>query len=378
METQPKTKVMFLITKSNWGGAQRYVFDLASNLNPQQYDVVVALGGKGTLVQKLQTAGIRTISLSSLERDISFTKDWHSFRQLYRRIRQEKPDVLHVNSSKAGGLGAAAGRLTRVPAIIYTAHGWAFNENRGWVSRQLVAFFHWLTIMLSHRTIAVSEAIRQQFRWPFVQRKMTVILNGIAPIEYCSRTKARAELATLVPAINTESTVCWGVTIAELHPVKQHETTIHAVAQLKDQGVPYRHVIIGEGENRHTLEQLIQELDLGDHVFLLGQQTGAARWLKAFDIFVLSSRSEALGYVLLEALGASLPIMATRVGGIPEVVPNTPPHQLVPSGDSTALSNAIKRTLSAATSIRSIEPSSHTLTTMQKATTALYHHLLGR
>lgn len=375
MKSESKTKVIFLITKSNWGGAQRYVYDLATSLPLATYDVVVVLGGTGVLNERLRQASIRTISLPQLERDVSLTKDWRTFQSIRHCIATEQPDVLHVNSSKAGGLGALAGRLSRVPAIVYTAHGWAFNENRGWLNRQIVAFFHWLTILLAHHTIAVSEALKSQFQWPFVQARMTVIHNAIAPLSLLSRSAARQELLTYAPGLHQYQHDPWGVTIAELHPVKQHDLTIRAIASLRDQGIPYRHIIIGGGELEAELKTLIATLDLTEYVFLTGHQTDAARWLRAFDLFVLSSRSEALGYVLLEALSAELPIIASKVGGIPEVVPNSLPHTLLPSGDIAALGNAIKHTL-AQVPVKRVPQPITTLETMTTATMGVYHTLL--
>src|SRR5262245_56822422 len=127
-----KLRVLYVITKSYFGGAQRYVSDLASN-PPVDMETAVLCGGpnmflqEGFLVVKLKEHNVRTIVLPSLTRDVGVL-DFKAFYQLFKAIRAEKPDVLHPNSSKAGGLDALAGRLCRVPQIIYTAHGWAFNE----------------------------------------------------------------------------------------------------------------------------------------------------------------------------------------------------------------------------------------------------------
>jgi len=153
-----RKKVLFLITKSNWGGAQRYVYDLATHLDQTKFEPVVALGGDGELVTLLDHAGVRVIRINSLTRDISLKKEKEFASELYKIIRIEKPDILHVNSSKAGGVGTALGRILRVPRIIFTAHGWAFNEERPWWQRMVIKFLHWVTVLLSHRTIAVSGA----------------------------------------------------------------------------------------------------------------------------------------------------------------------------------------------------------------------------
>ncbi|MEL6804564.1 MAG: glycosyltransferase, partial [Bacteroidota bacterium] len=319
MSTQKK-KVLFLITKSNWGGAQRYVHDLALALSPERYDIVVAHGGDGEMATKLRAAGIKTVPIHSLKRDITLKKELSSFRDIYQLLRDERPDILHVNSSKAGGIGAFLGRICGVPRIIYTAHGWAFNEDRSVVSKCMVGVFHWLTIIFSHQTIAVSETTKQQMRWPFTHQKMTVVHNGREIPVFVERTTARDIIIKHCPDLAQYSNDFWSVTVAELHPIKQHEVTIQALRTVVQSHPDIRHVLIGDGEERESLERLIRAYNLHDHVFLTGSIDEAAQYLHAFDLFVLSSRSEALAYVIIEACFAGLPIISSRVGGIPEII----------------------------------------------------------
>ena len=335
-----KKKILFLITKSNWGGAQRYVYDLATHLSTQ-YDVVVALGGEGTLYEKLQAAGVRTISLHTLQRDISLRKEIGFIRELWNLLRSEQPDILHVNSSKAGGMGAFLGRLLRVPRVVFTAHGWTFNEDRPWWQRRVIAFFHWLTVMFAHRTIAVSKAIKAQLRWPYAGEKMTVIFNGRESVSTYDRTDARMRCIERCPALETHAYDLWTGTIAELHPVKQHDVAIDAIARCVAEGIPMRHIVIGAGQERERLAALIEHKNLSEHVFLLGHIDDAARLLSAFDIFILPSRSEALAYTIIEAAQTGLPIIASEVGGIPEIITHEQDGLLVPSGDAEQLADAI-------------------------------------
>src|SRR5688572_22606349 len=115
-----KKKILYIITKSNWGGAQKYVHDLATGLPKEQFDVAVAFGhaspeatqakrGTGSLKERLDVAGIRTISIPRLGRDIQLIDESAVFFSLVKLIRNEKPDVIHLNSPKIGGLGALAG-----------------------------------------------------------------------------------------------------------------------------------------------------------------------------------------------------------------------------------------------------------------------------
>lgn len=337
-----RKKILYLITKSNWGGAQRYVYDIATSLPKDRFETVVALGGNGELAKKLTEAGIRTIVMPELQRDISMSKELRAFRHLWRIVGDEKPDVFHVNSSKAGGIGALVGRLRGVPKIVYSAHGWAFNEDRSSIARFVIGFFHWLTVMLSHTTIAVSNATKYQMRWPLAQRKIVVVQNGRPETPFCTREEAREKCVKTAPALAPYKDEFWTGTIAELHPVKRHDVVIEAIAKLRDEGLILRHIIVGTGELKEKLEKLIGERNLSGQVFMLGHIDEAARFLRAFDIFILPSRSEALAYTVIEAAQAGLPIVASRVGGLPEIITNEWDGILIRSGDVKVMADTLR------------------------------------
>ncbi len=126
---EPK-KILFVITKATWGGAQKYVYELATATQAAGYATVVAYGQPGLLVAKLSAQQIRTIHLRSLARDIKSANDRRALGELRKMFKDERPAIVHLNSSKAAALGALAARLEQAPQIIYTAHGWAFNESR--------------------------------------------------------------------------------------------------------------------------------------------------------------------------------------------------------------------------------------------------------
>ncbi|HMO78526.1 MAG TPA: glycosyltransferase [Candidatus Paceibacterota bacterium] len=335
MNSLPKKKVLFLITKSNWGGAQRYVYDLATNLDKNLFEPVVALGGKGELVSRLNDAGIRVIVIDSLQRDISIKQEWQFIKELASIIKTEKPDILHVNSSKAGGIGTLLGRLLFVPRVIFTAHGWAFNEDRPKWQKIIIKFLHWITILLSHRTIAVSSAILKQLNWPGVERKTKVLHPGRNIGVMYETDEARIKIQELIPdkSLLETKNLIWLGTIGELHPIKRQDLLIESLALIHEEYPLLRLFILGEGSERIRLEKLIVDRGLTDKVFLPGNVSEAARLLKAFCIFLLSSKSEAYGYVLHEAGLAGLPVIATNVGGIPEIIEHNVSGLLVSPDD---------------------------------------------
>lgn len=339
MHTEPQKKILYIITKANWGGAQRYVYDLAVAAKDAGHEVAVVVGGTGLLTEKLTAAGIRVIPLTLRQRR-TFLGDLLTFGSLFsliRIFRAEHPAVVHVNSAKAGGLGALGARIARVPSIIFTAHGWEFNAPRGVLSRVGIRLFSWLTMLLAHRTIAVSEAIRRDVcSWPFIADRISVILLGISCGPLRSREEARALLAPYTVG------KYWVGMLSELHPTKRIVDAISAFGILVPEHPEAILVVLGEGHEREMLVEHIRDLHLGNHVFLLGFKDNAASLLKAFDLFIHTSASEALGYAILEAGCAALPVIATNVGGIPEIISDVAHGTLVPPRDPEALAEAIR------------------------------------
>ncbi|MCK9345368.1 MAG: glycosyltransferase family 4 protein [Candidatus Pacebacteria bacterium] len=340
-----KKKILFVITKSNFGGAQKYVFDLARSLPKDQFEVAVATGGNGPLLQKLQGEHVRIIPILSLTRDIDAKSDLAAFFELLAIFKKEQPDVVHLNSAKAGGVGALAARLARVPEIIFTAHGWAFNEDRPCWQRTLIKFFSWITTALTHHTIAVSDAIKKDTSWwPLVGDKIVVIKNGIAKPDFYTKEDARQKLFTITKTALPKDAQIIG-TIAELHKSKGLQYAIEAFSKIASQNPSLYYFILGDGDERENLEKTVTKYGLKNRVIFAGFVDDAARLLPAFDIFVLPSITEALGLVLLEAGFTGLPVIATNVGGIPEIIGNET-GILVPTRNPEMISKGISDILS--------------------------------
>lgn len=304
-------RVLLGITKSNFGGAQRYVFDLAQALKHDGHHIKVVLGGNGTLVEKLDRVGVPVIHVPSFGRDINPLDDFLSFLFLIETLYNERAHVFHVNSSKMGALGVLAARVMGTPHIVFTVHGWAFNEKRPAWQKMILKTLYWFTILLSHTTICVSEKTKQDIAsWPFIQKKLKVIHNGIEPLDLLPRDEAKKKLHL------THNLVVG--TIAELHPIKGLHTLLKAWKEVLHTDAQL--VILGAGEEKQNLEVQAKESGITDRVTFAGFIDNAASYLSAFEVFVLPSYSEGLPYVVLEAGAASRPVIASQVGGIPEII----------------------------------------------------------
>lgn len=316
---QKKKKIIFLVTKSFFGGAQKYVFDLATNLPQDRFEVAVALGGNGPLIGKLEEEGIRIIKIKNFARNISIWREFSLLFELVMIMRKEKPDIVHLNSSKAGGVGALAAKLVGAPRVIFTAHGWAFNEERHMWQKIMIKIIIWVSALWQDKIICVSEKTAADVKnFPLLKKKVEIIYNGIKDYNLLSKEEAREEILKILNLNQNKNNPIWVGTISELHKNKGLEYIIEAISQIKD--LPFIFIIVGTGELKENLEKLVIERALEDKIFLVGFLENAGRYLKAFDIFTLTSLTEAFPYSLLEAGVAGLPTITSHVGGIPEIL----------------------------------------------------------
>lgn len=340
-----RKKVLYVITKSNFGGAQRYVYELATRLPKDAYEVVVAFGGDGILKTKLEEAGIRTRTVQSFERDISIFKELRAYDELAEIIRDERPDIVHLNSSKAGGTGALAARMDGVPRIIYTAHGWPFYERRNILARIIIWAASWVTTLLSHTVIVVSRHDLLHARMYGLSGRLTHIPTALPEIDFDDRASAREALfpAEIIEAHKDDT---WIVSTGEHTKNKNLPALIVSIAKLPQEtrGKIFL-ILMSEGEDRPTLEALVREHGLEDRVFFTGFVDNARRYLRAFDLFVLPSLKEGFPYGLLEAGAAGVPIIASNVGGIPELVTHNETGLLIDPHHVDSLTEAIQTTL---------------------------------
>lgn len=310
-----KTKIIYIITKGNWGGAQKYVFDLASALPKESFDVSVVLGEGEILEKKLLENNIEVIKIAKMKRDISFFDEFSVFFSLLKILRDESPEIVHLNSSKAGGLGSFAARLAGVPKIIFTVHGWYFNEPIGLIKRLLTILLSWFTIIFSSDIIVMSmDNLRQAVRFPMARKKTSLIYNGLSKIDFKDRKSTREFISSITKA---DTKKLWLVTISELHKNKGLEYVLDALPYLKNKLIFF---VIGKGEERENLEKKVKNLNLKKNVYLMGFLENAAHYLKAFDLFSLTSVKEGNPYTILEAGLAGLPVLASNIPGIKDII----------------------------------------------------------
>jgi glycosyltransferase involved in cell wall biosynthesis len=323
----PRRRVLVLITLTEMGGAQTYVAALLPALR-QEFDVTVAAHGSGWLAEQANAAGVPFVALQHVRRPLSPREDLRGLRELVRLIRRVRPDVVHANSSKAGVLGRLAAALTGVPVRLFTVHGWAFKAHSGlaakaylWADRAMRP--------LTTRTICVARSeLAAGVRARTCRADATVVIrNGVRLDRPRRRHPAVADGPATVLAVG------------RLREPKDFLTLVRATAQLPAGSA--RVLIVGDGPDRAAIDHEVSRLGLRDTVELLGERADVAELLAGSDVFVLPSRSEGMPMSVLEAMAAGLPVVASAVGGVPELVRDGETGTLVAPGDPGALAGAL-------------------------------------
>jgi glycosyltransferase involved in cell wall biosynthesis len=323
------------VTQPTVGGAARYLSLLAPRLRASGHDVAVACVVESPLGRELRAEGVRTINVP-FRRRIDPGSDGRALAALAKVLRSESYDIMHLNSSKAGFLGACVALLFPRLAVIYSPHCFAFsNQVISRFRREIYASLTRLFCLRVDSTIACceyerGEALSARTASP---SKVRVIYHGLAPMW------RDAQHARKTDAMLPEEAVVVG-TITRLAPEKGVEQFIHAAADVARVFRGVRFIVVGDGVMRRELELMARQLNLCERLRFLGWREDVERLLAMMDVFVLPSLSESLPFALLEALTAGRIVVATRVGGIAEVVDNAS-AVLVEPGDPRQLARAI-------------------------------------
>ncbi len=341
MQNDKRKKILFVITKSVWGGAQRYVFDLATHLPREEFETAVATVPGGALTEKLAEEHVVVFPIAGFQKSINPLKDIISFFELLAVYRRFQPDIIHTNSSKAGGIAGAAAFFYNALAAknimrVFTVHGLPFEETwRPHWQRLLIRYASKITVLLHDHVIVISENDRRAALSYNVapSSKVTLIHNGIEVLQFLPRAQAQHEL------FGQEYPLVIG-TIAEWTKNKGLDFLIVALPAVLQKFPEAKLCLIGWGEESAKCKVQSAKLGLENHVFFISKSP-AAPYLKAFDIFVLPSLKEGLPYTLLEAGLAGLPVVATRVGGVPDIIEHEKNGFLVSPISLTDLADSI-------------------------------------
>ncbi|HKX33637.1 MAG TPA: glycosyltransferase [Blastocatellia bacterium] len=343
VDRRKRPRVLHMITSFDIGGTERQAIELLHRLDHRRFDVRLAiLHRRGPLLEQIigRFPEVPEFPLTSFY-------NLNAARQLYRLLdllKRERIEILHAHDFYSGILGVAAARLSKIRVISAQRH-LRLSERRvhEWGSRFITKF--------AHRVLVNSEAIRdyilsQSQRDP---GKIVVIKNGLKGAADCRALRAE-QRATLIkdlklPADMSDERVRIVGSVARLQPVKGHKYLLEAVQRIMKTEPRVRLVLVGDGELRGELLQQASQLGIGDRVHLLGDRQDASQIAAAFDVAVLASLHEGLPNAVMEAMAAGVPVVASAVGGIKELIRDGETGLLVPPSDAGALADRLNYVL---------------------------------
>lgn len=326
-----KIKILYLVDGFNIGGAEYNLLQMLEAMDREAYDITLcSFVDRGDLKPAYEALGF---PLHIIARRWRF--DLSIFKRLYRLIQKGRFDIIQTLLFYPDIIGAVMARLCRVPACIAwetASHYDAFFKppHRRLFYRLAM---RWATCIVTVSEEAKKSVVAVERRPP---EQIKVFPNGIDLARF-ERT-APAALRTEYQADG--ETMLIGV-VARLDAIKGHSHLMEALSEVYKQHSNFQCLLIGDGECRDALTAQVRQLGLQDHVQFLGFRRDIPELLSVLDLFVLPSISEGLPTVVLEAMASTVPVIATRVGGIPEVIQSGENGMLVPSKDSTALAESI-------------------------------------
>ena len=343
-----KPRILFCVTSSDWGGVQHFLLEISKIAQRNGHQVMIAAGEKGELEQKCNENGIQFAHLAHMKRSISPLGDLAAVYEIRKLLREYKPNIIHLNSSKMSIIGSIATKLEskiKKPLVIYRIGGWVFNERLpGWKRQTYLELEKWtatmkdiiVTVHPGDEELSHKEEIKPRDR-------VLTIANGIDLKDFDAKLKSREEARNILGIPQDEFIVG---TIANYYPPKNLPWLLKTISNFKKDPTRYsllatRFVIIGDGPDREKINNLHSELNLQNQVILAGRRTDASTLLSAFDIFILPSTKEGMPWTLLEAMAAHLPCIATNVGACKWMLKDNT-GIILPVDDAAALEKTIQ------------------------------------
>lgn len=345
-------RILHVITRLDRGGSAANTLLTVAGLPPPFEQSLIF--GKTREFPKLYLelwGKVEMVEIPELVRNPSPVKDVLAFWKLYRFIRRGRFDLIHTHTSKAGILGRIAARLAGVPRIVHTPHGHIFT---GYAGRTLTRFFilleRWAATFTDRIIGLTNQEIRDHLMWGIGKPGQFVSIPSGVEVE---RFEGAHVGAGFKPAPPSAVKVSLGLppdafligSVGRLEPIKGHRYLLEAFRDLAPRFPNLYLAFVGDGELLPRLRSLAHRSGLQDRVLFLGWREDVPALLQTFDLFVLPSLNEGMGRALVEAMAASLPIVATRACGIPEVLGEGEAGLLVEAGSASALAHGIEKLL---------------------------------
>jgi len=342
-------RVLRVIARLNMGGPAIHVSSLAAGLETRGYHTTLVAGslarGEDSMAFVAQRLGVAVVSVPEMEREVSLRHDARSIQRLAEIIREERPHVLHTHTAKAGAIGRAAALLAggaHPPVVIHTFHG---HVLKGYFGAGRTAFFREVERRLARVSdvlVAVSPEVRDELVELGVapREKFAVIRLGIPLEERLGDPTADLDYRRLYGIPEDAFVVGW---VGRMTGVKDTASTLEILRAARDRGVDAVLCLVGDGPDRGRLEEVAHDLGIARHCFFVGYQEDVAGYYRLFDAFLLPSVNEGTPVSAIESLASGTPVVANRVGGVPDVVRDGVDGFLVEAGDVEGAAERLAR-----------------------------------
>jgi lipopolysaccharide/colanic/teichoic acid biosynthesis glycosyltransferase len=349
MKPSPRIKILRVIARMNVGGPAIHVVNLTAGLDRARFDSVLVTGtenpGEGSLLDLALARGIEPVVIPEIVGQATLKpRDLKALIALYRLIRRERPHIVHTHAAKPGVLGRLAARLAGVPVVVHTFHGHILHGYYGPLMSWLLRRMERILARFSDRIIAVSEQVKQDLvRYGVAPpEKISVIPLGFNLQPFLDSSEHRGALSRELGLTNGARLI--GI-VGRIFPIKNHRLFLEAAARVAAEERSARFVVVGDGVLRPEMEAHARGLGIADRVTFTGWRRDLPRIYPDLDVLVVSSRNEGTPVSAIEAMASACPVVATRVGGLPDLIEDGETGHLVPSEDASALAAAILRVL---------------------------------
>jgi glycosyltransferase involved in cell wall biosynthesis len=334
--------VVHVITRLTMGGSSENTISTIEALERVGYAATLVLGPESEppTVENARRRGCRVVEIDGLVREVSPARDVAAVLQLWRMFRRARPAIVHTHTSKAGFVGRLAAWLAGVPAVIHQPHGHIFY---GYWRRPRTTLFVVLERVAAHWTDRIvtltPREIDEHLERGIGRRgQYAVVPSGVPTAALRSAAPARAE-ARAGLGLPPDAYVIAGV--GRFVPIKGFDLLVAALADVVARVPAAWVLLIGDGAERAALEAQARTLGVADRLRITGSVGDMIPLLAAADVLAAPSRNEGMGRVLVEAMALGLPVVGTRVGGIPDVIDDGECGLLVPADDAASLAEAL-------------------------------------
>ncbi len=341
-----KIKVIHIITRLDKGGSAENTFLTVKGLDKEKYDVTLMSGPVDDPSQErrkqVEDSGVQYIHISKLVRNLNVLYDSIALFKISRFLAKEKFDIVHTHTSKAGLLGRFAAKLAGIPHIVHTPHGHVFFGYFGLLKTKIFIFLEKLAARIADKIVTLTSREKSDYISCKIagEEKFVVIHSGIELSKY--QKLSQDEKTKLKKEIGLPSNSFVVGTVGRLVPVKAPELLIKASQPIFTQYPDTYFVFAGDGPLKEDLYTAAKEIGGEKNIVFLGWRDDAHRILSIFDVFCLPSLNEGMGRVLAEAMAHGIPIVASAVGGIPDLVIHEKNGFLVPSQNTEELAKYIQ------------------------------------